>query len=578
MLGGRRRSRDRSASSRAAARDSSAHPASARLGLVPSSGRSRARSHRAHPARHCPIDAGRRHRLDAARPLLVPTTEIRRSRRVTEDAGRSIRQPQSSHRPASSARHRLDAEPTRRSADKWPREPVSGPSSRAANERWRSPSSRRAGDLADDALAPGVYTVRWTTASAEDGDIDRGTTTFTVAARRRRRPRADARRADAHRRRPSRRRRRRRRAVGRLGAVAVGAARRRPAASTNDAVIPIIVALIVLAGLGLWLLRGRAARSLNAPRCRVRRVARAVAPVVGGLSLAGPATVLAHSLSNTYQSRLPLIVYLAGAAIAVGLSFAFLLIADVRADPPVTTTGPGPAGAAPLPAPGDRPDRLALDRRPGHRRRDGAGDVTTLFLWVYGWVGLAMLSAFVGPVWHWLDPFTTIHDIGAARAPRGSASGAGRSPSTRAALGRWPAVVGLVVLRLARARRQRRRARARCSSSCRLHRVHAGDDGPVRARRLAARTARRSASGSGCSAGSRRSALVGDPAEGRVARRPFASGLLLPGWRLEDLDPRRARDRVDPVRRPVPDPALVRGLRRAGRPDQDAPARSGSSG
>ena len=30
-------------------------------------------------------------------------------------------------------------------------------------------------------------------------------------------------------------------------------------------------------------------------------------------------------------------------------------------------------------------------------------------------------------------------------------------------------------------------------------------------------------------------ALVGDPAEGRVARRPFASGLLLPGWRLEDI-------------------------------------------
>ena len=29
--------------------------------------------------------------------------------------------------------------------------------------------------------------------------------------------------------------------------------------------------------------------------------------------------------------------------------------------------------------------------------------------------------------------------------------------------------------------------------------------------------------------------LVGDPAEGRVARRPFASGLLLPGWRVEDV-------------------------------------------
>jgi len=72
--------------------------------------------------------------------------------------------------------------------------------------------------------------------------------------------------------------------------------------------------------------------------------AAAVGIGVGGLLLAGPATALAHSLSNTYQSRLPLIVYLAGAAIAVGLSFAFLLIADVRAEPPVATRGSVPPG------------------------------------------------------------------------------------------------------------------------------------------------------------------------------------------------------------------------------------------
>src|SRR5580765_4123456 len=64
-----------------------------------------------------------------------------------------------------------------------------------------------------------------------------------------------------------------------------------------------------------------------------------VAPIAGGLLLAGPSAVLAHTLSNTYQSRLPLIVYLAGAAIAVALSFAFLLIADVRAEPPVVGAG-----------------------------------------------------------------------------------------------------------------------------------------------------------------------------------------------------------------------------------------------
>jgi len=70
-----------------------------------------------------------------------------------------------------------------------------------------------------------------------------------------------------------------------------------------------------------------------------RRVALIVAPGLAAIALSAPSTVLAHTLSNTYQSRLPLIVYLAGAAIAVALSFAFLLIADVRAEPPVVGSG-----------------------------------------------------------------------------------------------------------------------------------------------------------------------------------------------------------------------------------------------
>ena len=169
----------------------------------------------------------------------------------------------------------------------------------------------------------------------------------------------------------------------------------------------------------------------------------AAAPVVAGLALAGPATALAHTLSNTYQSRLPLIVYLAGAAIAVGLSFAFILVSDVRADPPVLAAGRLPP----------RPLRLLLRGigllgwlwivAQGIAGGSGVGDVTTLFLWVYGWVGLALLSAFVGPVWHWLDPFTTLHDLGAAALRRlGVQSWA--TADYPAGLGRWPAVVGLV--------------------------------------------------------------------------------------------------------------------------------------
>ncbi len=174
-----------------------------------------------------------------------------------------------------------------------------------------------------------------------------------------------------------------------------------------------------------------------------RRAALVVVPAVALLVLAGPSFVFAHTLSNTYQSRLPLIVYLAGAAIAVGLSFTFVLVADVRADPPVIAAGRVP------------PAWLRFTLRAigligwlwivaqGIAGGSGAGDVTTLFLWVYGWVGLAMLSAFVGPVWHWLDPFTTIHDLGAAVLRRLGVEGWAVADYPRG-LGRWPAVVGLV--------------------------------------------------------------------------------------------------------------------------------------
>ena len=42
-------------------------------------------------------------------------------------------------------------------------------------------------------------------------------------------------------------------------------------------------------------------------------------------------------------------------------------------------------------------------------------------------------------------------------------------------------------------------------------------------------------SGSGCSDGSRHTALIGDPRRRPRRPAPFASGLLLPGWRIEDL-------------------------------------------
>jgi hypothetical protein len=68
--------------------------------------------------------------------------------------------------------------------------------------------------------------------------------------------------------------------------------------------------------------------------------------------------------------------------------------------------------------------------------------VATLFLWVYGWVGVAALSALVGPVWEWLDPFATIHDILAWVLRRAGVRGwvPGELPAW---IGVWPAVAGL---------------------------------------------------------------------------------------------------------------------------------------
>ena len=71
-------------------------------------------------------------------------------------------------------------------------------------------------------------------------------------------------------------------------------------------------------------------------RGRVRRLlprlgASVAAVVVAALAV--PGTVLGHSLNPTYTSRLPLAVYVVGAAMTVALSFAFVLARDVRARP-----------------------------------------------------------------------------------------------------------------------------------------------------------------------------------------------------------------------------------------------------
>jgi hypothetical protein len=164
-----------------------------------------------------------------------------------------------------------------------------------------------------------------------------------------------------------------------------------------------------------------------------------------GIAFLLPATAAAHTLNATYTSRLPLAVYLVGAATTVALSFAFVIVRDVRAAAP-TAEEPGTLPPAWL--------RILLGFigllgwlwivAQGIAGGASDGDVATLFLWIYGWVGLAFISAVIGPVWHFLDPFSTLHDLAATLLRRLHVQGWAPADYP-AALGRWPATVGFGV-------------------------------------------------------------------------------------------------------------------------------------
>jgi hypothetical protein len=170
---------------------------------------------------------------------------------------------------------------------------------------------------------------------------------------------------------------------------------------------------------------------------------------VPAISLAGaliglPHVVAAHSLSGRVDTSLPLVVYLAGAAIAVALSFGFAFGRAGR-------WRPGPASPSiQLPVAFIVGARLlgllAWAWIIVQLLMPGSSDagVAPLFTWVFGWVGLAIVSALLAPVWEWLDPFATLHDTGAWVLRRLGFRGRRTLPyPTR--LGAWPAVAGFAV-------------------------------------------------------------------------------------------------------------------------------------
>ncbi|HYL40218.1 MAG TPA: hypothetical protein VET90_02820, partial [Candidatus Binatus sp.] len=177
----------------------------------------------------------------------------------------------------------------------------------------------------------------------------------------------------------------------------------------------------------------------------MRRPSLAVAGVLGLIvaALAAPQVVLGHQLVGRVESPLPLVAYLAPPALALALSFGFVILRDVRA--------PAHPGTRPVTAPrwltiGLRAVGLLawlwiVVQTIVAGPNDDA-DVAVLFLWIYGWVLVAFLSALVAPVWRWLDPFTTLYDLGAGAARRLGIRGWESSPYPDG-LGQWPAVAGL---------------------------------------------------------------------------------------------------------------------------------------
>ena len=151
------------------------------------------------------------------------------------------------------------------------------------------------------------------------------------------------------------------------------------------------------------------------------------------------APVSAHGLSGVYDAPLPLAVYLAGAAVAVGLSFVFAVLSSGTWRPrPLERTRTVPRvivvalKAIGLVAWAWVIAQLIVGG-------SSSAEVGSLFTWVYGWVGLAILCAIVGPIWSWLDPFTTIHEIGSWVASRLGLP-ARRHATYPAAAATWPAI------------------------------------------------------------------------------------------------------------------------------------------
>jgi hypothetical protein len=273
---------------------------------------------------------------------------------------------------------------------------------------------------------------------------------------------------------------------------------------------------------------------------------RAAAALAALAALVVPGTATAHTLTERYQAPLPLIAYVAGAALAVAMSFVFVMLRGAGRPDEKTTKEPKPRQVPAWLRNGLSAIGLVAwvwIVAQAITNGQGNGDVASLFLWVFGWVGVALVCSLIGPVWAWLDPFTTIHRLLAAVGSRLGLSSRREGDDEDEDVpwadypdrwGQWPAVIGFAVVIW-------------------IELVARVDGGRTLGLLLVAYTLITVA---GMSYFGRESwrrnaeifsvwfgilgrlapfALHDEPEDGRVVRRPFASGLLAERWTTAEL-------------------------------------------
>ena len=164
---------------------------------------------------------------------------------------------------------------------------------------------------------------------------------------------------------------------------------------------------------------------------------------------------------------------------------------------------------------------------------DSDAEVSHLFAWVYGWVGVALVSAFVFPIWTWLSPFTTLHAIGARILRAIGVEGLEPAPYPEA-LKRWPAVIGfaaVVWLELVAFGASSRTLGLVIA----VYTIYSLAMMAQFGRETWNRRGETFSVWFGLLGRLAPFALVPDGADGELRRRPFAGGLLEGGWAFSDV-------------------------------------------